>query len=289
MHYERDEVNLYPVELRPLGWGRIALGILFLLRTTPLLLPLRLPFSLGTFPLLGWPNSSWHGAPVGFALPAVVVQVACVLRTLAALGFTLGVWTRACGLIAGGAGYLVMFQSPFGFVATLHLLFQGAILLALTDAAAVVALRPDRVRAPRSSFLLIRAFVASIYFWAGFCKLNPDWLSGGTLLLFRNDGAFAGPLPDLVLGTAWSRAVVACAIAATELSLPALLFWRATRRVAPWIALSMHAAIELAARPDLLGWEMAALLLCLWPVDSSGVESPDERVKGTAPAAPATQ
>jgi hypothetical protein len=276
-------------ELRPLGWGRIALGILFLLRTTPLLLPFHLPFTLGTSPLLGWPTPNWHGAPVGIALPAVFIEAACVVRTLAAVGFTLGLWTRACGLIAGTTGYLLMFQSAFGFVATLHLLFQGSILLALTDAGAVLALRPAPVRAPQSSLVLIRAFIASIYFWAGLCKLNPDWLSGGTLLLFRDDGALSGPVSDLVLATAWSRRLVACAMAAAELSLPVLLFWRRTRRVAPWIALFMHAAIELAAKPDLLGWEMAALLLCLWPVASSPDGIANQPVSGTGPDARATR
>src|SRR5271165_2145983 len=98
-----------PPELRPLAWGRICLGVLFLLRTTPLLVPLGLPFTIGTYPLLGWPDAHWHGAALGFELPAVALQIVCVLRTLAALGFTLGIWTRPCGLVAGVTGYLVMF------------------------------------------------------------------------------------------------------------------------------------------------------------------------------------
>jgi hypothetical protein len=254
-------------DLRPLAWGRIALGILFLLRTTPLLIPVRLPFATGTVPLLGWPSAAWHGAAIGVVLPSSVLRIACIVRTVSALGFTLGVWTRACGIAAGLTGYLVMFQSPFGFVATLHLLFQGAIVLALTDAGSELALVPARPLAPRSSLWLVRVFLASIYFWAGVAKLNADWLSGRTFLLFRADGLLSGPFSDFVLASGLGRRVVAHIIATTELLLPALFFWGKTRRIAPWIALGMHAAIELAARPDLLGWEMAALLLCLWPTD----------------------
>jgi hypothetical protein len=238
---------------------------LFLLRTTPVLLPLRLDFSVNTYPLLGWPTSEWHGAAIGLALPVWALRVACIVRTLSALCFLLGVRTRVSGVVAGVSGYLVLVQDPFGFVATLHLLYQGTILLALADAGSSLALRPEPARNVASSLRLIRLFLSSIYFWAGLVKLRPDWLDGRTLALFQRDGAFSGPLAALVLGTATSRAVIACTIALTELSLPALLWWRKTARIAPFIALGLHASIELSAHPDLLGWEMAALLLCLWP------------------------
>jgi len=256
------------VDAQPLGWGRIALGTLFLLRTTPVLAPFGLDFTIHTFPLLGWPGSDWQGRAVGLALPAWAVGALCIVRTLAALCFLLGVRATLAGLVAGASGYLVMIQDPFGFVGTLHLLYQGAIVLALTDATSVLALRPDRPRNVVSSLLLVRAFLAAIYFWAGIYKLRPDWLDGRTLALYEADGALSGPLSALVLSTAWSRAMVAWAIALTELSLPVLLFWRRTRRFAPFVALGLHAAIELSANPDLLGWEMAALLLCLWPPPS---------------------
>jgi hypothetical protein len=252
-------------ELRPLAWGRIALGALFLLRTTPLLLPTHLPFTVGTFPLLGWPATGWQGAPLGIALPPVALAIACIVRTVAAIGFLLGVWTRGCGIVACAIGYLVMAQTPFGFNATLHLLFQGTLVLAIGDAGVLYALRGEPIRNPRSSQLLVRALLASVYFWAGFCKLRPDWLDGRTLALFHTEKAISGAFADLVLAAPWSQALVARVIVTTELSLPVLLFWRRTRAWAPLLALAMHASIELAAHPDLLGWEMAALLLCLWP------------------------
>lgn len=255
---------------RPLAWSRIALGSLLLLRTTPLLAPLHLPYTAGTYPLLGWPNSAWHGAAVwGLDAPAAVIAVLCIVRTLAALCFTLGYRTTWSGVLAGICGYYLLFQEPFGFNATLHLLLQGVMLLALTDAGAAIALRPEPVRNVDSGKLLIRAFLASVYAWAGFVKLRADWLDGRTLALFHENGALFGPVSDLLLRTAWSRALVARSIVGLELTLPLLLLSPATRRWAPYVALSLHLGIELSARPDLLGWSMAALLLSTLPISAS--------------------
>lgn len=273
-------------ELRPLSWGRIGLGALFLLRTTPLLAPFHLRFSHDVFPLLGWPSEGWHGTPPALTLPATAIEIACVVRTVAALGFLLGAWTPVCGVVACAAGYLVMSQEPFSLNATLHLLFQGALILSFTDAGVLHAVRPEPVRGPKAGQLLVRLFLASIYFWAGYCKLRPDWLDGRTLALFQEDGALRGPFADLVLATPLTRALVARLIVMTELSLPVLLLWRKTRTWAPFVALSMHAFIELAAHPDLLGWEMATLLLCLWPARA---DPRVERFTGTRPDPQATR
>src|SRR4051812_27789955 len=45
-------------EALPLAWARVALGALFLLRTTPVLAPLHLPYLSGTSPLVGWPDDA---------------------------------------------------------------------------------------------------------------------------------------------------------------------------------------------------------------------------------------
>lgn len=252
-------------DARPLAWSRIALGTLFLLRTTPILKPLGFEFTVETWPLVGWPRADWHGAALGLAVPNWVIAGACIVRTLAALGFLLGLRTRLCGVVAAAAGYLVLLQNSFGLIATLHLLYQGTFVLALADAGSALALRPEPPRHVASSLLFVRCFLSSIYFWAGLVKLRPDWLDGRTLALFHADGALRGPLADFVLKSATSRAAVGWTIALTELSLPVLLWAPPTRRLAPFVAMGLHAVIELSARPDLLGWEMGALLLSLWP------------------------
>jgi uncharacterized membrane protein YphA (DoxX/SURF4 family) len=184
---------------------------------------------------------------------------------VAAFTFTLGYRTAWSGVVAGLAGYFLLLQQPFGFNATLHLLFQGVMLVGLTDAGSSLAVRPVPARNPASGALLIRVFLASIYFWAGVVKLRADWLDGRTLALFLQEGAFVGAVADLLLSTAVLRALIACAIVVIELSLPVLLFAPRTRRWAPLVALSLHVSIELVAAPDLLGWGMAALLLSTLP------------------------
>lgn len=254
---------------RALGWSRAALGALFLVRTTPILAPLHLPSLRGTTPLLGWPDDRWHGSP-SLPLPAGAVAALCVARTLAALAFTLGIEPRAAGLVAGVAGYLVLLQQPFGFVFTLHLLFLGTMLLALTDSGSALALRPRPARDPASGLLLIQLFVASIYAWAGLGKLRHDWLDGRTLEGLLHQRWLSGHLADSLLATSDRRAMVAWMIAAGELALGPLLLWRRTRLAGLALALAFHLGVEIMGRADLLGYEMAALLICFVPGAYSG-------------------
>jgi hypothetical protein len=258
------------LDLRPLAWSRAAVGALLLLRTTPLLYPLDIWFLRDTLPLLGWPDARAGAIEGGLALPTLVVQTLCIVRTIAALLFMLGVWFRAAGLTAGVTGYLVLAQNPFGFFFTVHLLYQAAILLALTDAASEFALRRVPAHSPSSSYWLVHAFVASVYFWAGIHKFRPDWLDGRTLELFRQHGAIHGRLADLLLGTPVLRLAAGTGVAIFETVIGPLLVWRRTRRVAVLAAFGFHAVLELTAHPDLLGWGMAALLLAfLEPTTSS--------------------
>ena len=250
------------IDLEPLAWARAAVGALLLLRTTPLLAPLDLWFLRDTLPLLGWPQAGWSATPGLLALPAGVVEALCVLRTLGAVALMLGVFARAGGIVAGIAGYLVMAHDPFGLVFTLHLLYQAAILLALTDAGSTFALRPAAVRSAASGVTLMRLWIASIYFWAGIAKLRPDWLDGRTLELFWHGGAIHGALADMVVGTPVRRALFGTGTALWETALGPLLLWPRTRRFALLGAYLFHAGLELTARPDLLGWAMASLLLC---------------------------
>jgi len=250
------------MDLRPLGWIRAAIGALILLRTTPLLAPLDIWFLRDTWPLLGWPEPGFGSAPLVVALPALAVQILCVLRTAAALLFMLGVASRLTGIVAGVAGYLVLLQNPFGFIFTLHLFYQAAILVALADSGSAFALRPARPLSPASSYLLLRLWVASIYLWAGIHKLRPDWLDGRAIELFHHRHALHGVFADLLLATPLSRAITATGVAVLEMALGPLLLIERTRRVALLMAWSFHLALEIVGRPDLLGWGMAALLFC---------------------------
>lgn len=250
--------------LDSLGRARVALGAIFLLRTTPVLGALHVPFLFDTGPLLGWPDGHFHFEPLVGPLPEVLVKVLCVLRTVAALAFTLGIGARPAGLVAGALGYVTVAQIPGRLNTTEHVLFLGTMLLAITDAVNRCALRPGAIRSGRSSVWLMRIWIASIYFWAATAKLRWDWLDGSALSLFRDDGKFSPWVSELLLSTPTRRLIIGSAVAASELALAALLSIPRTRRVGLFAALAVHAGFELAASPDLFGWVMAALLLSFW-------------------------
>lgn len=247
-------------DVRRLGWSRAAIGSLILLRTTPLLALLDLPFLRSAFPLLGWPDGRWTVA----SLPPVAVALLCIVRTAAAVCFTIGYRTRAAGLLCGLSGLLILIDDPFQFVFTVVQLYLAAIVLSLTDAGGAFALRPAPVRFAASSRWLIRAFLASIYFWAGLYKLRADWLDGRTLELLQRSGALTGRSIAVALHSEMARRVAAWLVVGLELSLGPALLVRQTRRAALLLAFAFHALLQLTASPDFLGFGMCALLLACW-------------------------
>jgi hypothetical protein len=253
-------------EARALGYARVALGVIFLARTTPLLSFVGGPFGAQASPLLGWPTAEWTLAFPGASLPAGLVASLCVLRTLAAVLFTVGVRARLAGAVAACCGYLVVAQDRFAFINSLHILFLATFVLAFTSAPSAVALVPDREAQPgevASSVRFVSVVLASIYFWAGIAKVQPDWLSGHALLAQVAAGAFAGPLGTLV-ERAPLRAIASLAVPFLELAVAALLL-ADRRRPAIVLALVFHAIVELTVKPDMLGWQMAVLLISIWP------------------------
>jgi hypothetical protein len=234
----------------PLALSRVAFGFVFLLRTTPILAPFDPWFLRGTNGWLGWPDGGWHIPVLGLSLPAALVIVLVIARTLAALSLMLGLYTRVSGLVAGIAGYLVLAQDAFGYFHHLHMLYLGAILFALVD-------RDER----RSSLLMLRAFVISIYVWAVIGKLASEWGTGVPLSAFLASGALDRDLVGTLLATPERCAIVEIAIMVVELAIAIGLAWPRTRSFALVIALALHLGFEIVGRVDSIGWQMAALLL----------------------------
>ncbi len=242
---------------RGLGLMRVGIGSLILLRTTPLLASFDISWLRGASPLLGWPSGGFSLAFLSLG----TIQALCVVRTLSALLFTLGVGARPAGVVCGVSGFLVAAQYPLGFFFTIHLLYQAAILLACTDAVSQLALLPAPVGKPVGGVGLIRAFVASIYVWAALFKLRGDWLDGRTLALFHYPGAISGWLGDALFSVPFLAPLVAKAVAVIELGLGPLLLWGKSRRFALLLAYGFHVVLELTAHPDMLGLAMMVLLL----------------------------
>lgn len=264
-----------------LGRARVAMGAVFLLRTTPLLAVFfHIPFLADTKPLLGWPHDHAHFAPFIPVVPDALLAVLCIVRTLAAVAFLLGVHARLAGLLAGALGYVTVLQDPARFFTTHHVIFLGTMLVACTDAVAACALRPAEPRNPTSSAWLIRAWVASIYVWAAIAKLRPDWFDGRTFALLAREGQFRPFVASTLLATDTRRCVIAWCVVATELALAPLLLIPRTRRAGLALAVAFHLSLEWAASPDLFGWAMIALLLSFLDLNEPASGHSGDRGRG---------
>lgn len=246
--------------MKPLGLARIAIGLLLLVRTTPLLRWFPGLFSHHGGPLYGWPEGGLRAAVFGLVLPTLVIKGLVIARTLAAVSFTLGVFTRASAIVVATAGYLVWAQEPFTLIFTLHVLYLATLLLGVGDAAAVLALRPAPMRSPSSSVTLLRAFVVSIYAWSAVAKLRGPWLDGTILRAEHAEGLLSGPLADRLLASTGGARLTAWSVIGAELALGPLLCWRRTRAHAILAACALHAAFEVTAHPDVFGWVMVVLV-----------------------------
>lgn len=244
--------------LRALALTRIAVGGLYLLRSTPLLSLFDPLLGADARPLLGWPQAS---TDFGIQLPAGLLAALCVLRTMAFLAFTVGWFPRPSGLLAVAAGYAVLLERPFDFTATQHLFLQATFLLALADVGAISALRRQSPRSAQTGLWMMRAFVVSVYTWAALAKARGDWLDGRTLLLFHHEARLRGPLADLLLASPDRAAIVAKLVFLAEASLGPLLVLPRSRVLGLLAATLFHVAIEWMGHPDVIGWVMLALLL----------------------------
>jgi hypothetical protein len=236
--------------MTPLTWARVLLGLLFIARTTAIVR--WLPVSLAQFegPLLGWPiEGKWHIGALGVVLPSACIMVLCVVRTVAAVAFTLGVKTRAAGMVAATTAFLVLSQDPFGFYFTLYALFAGVFLLALAG----------------EEVTLIRGLLVSIYAWSAIAKMRGPWLSGDVLLALAEDHHLRRDVAAWLIAHPTARAVAAASAMTIELALGPLLLLRRTRVAAMVVACIFHAALEITMRPDVIGWVMIILLLSFWP------------------------
>jgi hypothetical protein len=251
-----------------LGIVRMAFGTLVLLRTTPLLAPLHVPYLRSAFPLLGWPVPTWHVPLVGPPLPAWLVMALCIARTVAVGLFTVGIRARASGIAGGLLAWAVLAQDAGAYINTYNLLFLGLIVLGASGGGASHAVLPEPEPDEGSGIALTRAFVVSVYAWSGIAKLNAAWLRGDVLERLYASGIVRGSLADALLASSGRCAVAAWGVAATELALGPLLLWPRTRRVAWAAALVFHASLEVSVHPDFFGYAMAALLLVF--VDRGG-------------------
>ncbi len=108
------------------------------------------------------------------------------------------------------------------------------------------------------SYGMLRAQLALLYFFAGFAKLNPDWLFHAeplrTWLSLHADAPLVGPL----LAAPWLAYVASYAGAAYDLSISAWLSLRRTRPYAYAVVVVFHLAVWLLFPIGMFSWVMIA-------------------------------
>jgi hypothetical protein len=123
----------------------------------------------------------------------------------------------------------------------LLLVFVPANAVASVDARLWPALR--RTHVASLHYLLLRVQIGVVYFYAGFAKLNADWLFSAeplrTWLFARGDLFLIGPL----LQQEWLAYLMSWGGAAFDLAIVPLLLWKPTRRYAYLAAAGFHLAV----------------------------------------------
>lgn len=169
------------------------------------------------------------------------------VMALAALGICLGVFTRLSALIF----FLTFTYAELIDKSTYLNHYYLVSLLSL-----LLVFVPTTRTVPRWSYLLLRAQVGVVYFFAGLAKLDHDWLVRGeplrSWLAQRADLPLVGPLFDhglLPHAMSWAGALL-------DLSIVPLLLWPKTRRFAYAGLVAFHASIWLLFPVGVFSWVM---------------------------------
>jgi hypothetical protein len=222
----------------------------------------------------------WPGIALGEAATHGLVW----LRTVLALLLLLGVRPRASALALALTSYTLLLSDRYHYFHHLHVLYLSVAWLALAPAndsfrlGSVVTAVAARVRArpltqltwrtspasPIWPLQLLRALVMSIYLASGTAKLQSSWWSGDVLSQLA--------WLHTVRGSIWAHtapllgvAPIARGVCLFELSLPFLLAFRPTRRVAVLAGIAFHGLISNVMAVSTFGATMALLLLAFWP------------------------
>jgi hypothetical protein len=196
--------------------------------------------SVVRFAAMGWIDEllvapPFHFTYLGFGwvkpLPAPLMHAAFALMGLSALALCVGAFTRVAALVffvAFTYAELIdkaTYLNHYYFVSLLAflLIFLPSNAVASVDARLRPALRSDSVGA--WAYLVLRVQLSLVYFFAGFAKLNADWLFSAEPLrtwLFAHGDA---PLIGALFREEWVAYAMSYAGAAFDLSV-GFLFWR---------------------------------------------------------------
>jgi hypothetical protein len=208
------------------------------------------------FTYLGW---DWVTPWPGWGMYAHFV-----LMALAALGLCLGAFSRCSALV---------FCLTFSYAELIekasylnHYYFVSLVTLLLTFIPSGAALSVDAWRRKRGGrapgrvrrwhYVLLQAQLGLLYFFAGFAKLNPDWLLQaeplGTWLALHAELPVIGP----ALAAPWLAYAASYAGVLYDLSITGWLLWRRSRAYAYAVVVLFHVAVWLLFPIGVFSWVM---------------------------------
>lgn len=186
------------------------------------------------------PYLAWLPRPPLAAAPGLIGA-----WLVAALLFTLGLWTRWSGaLLVAIMGYVLLLDQQL-YSNHLYLGVVMTLLLTLADSGARYSLdaryRGRRAAIAEWPIVLIKIEVSIVYFFAALTKLNPDYLSGAIMAQFVHADMLA------LLPSGWPAVPLMQALAiasiATEFVLAFALWFAGWRWLALLAGLGLHLAI----------------------------------------------
>ena len=200
---------------------------------------------------------TWVGFDWVRPLPGWGMYFLFVIMGMAALGLALGVRPRLCAGVFGLLFTWVELIDKAPYLNHYYLVSLLCVLLACipTDGAFALRCRPSPV--PWGAYLLLRSQLAIVYFFAGFAKLNPDWLFEGQPLATWLPAFAHWPVVGPWLATREAALALAWCGAVFDLTIWIWLAWRPTRRVAWLAAVGFHALVGLMFPIGLFSWVMA--------------------------------
>jgi vitamin K-dependent gamma-carboxylase len=230
-------------------------------------------FSVLRFWAYGWIEQLYIAPPFHFTYfgfdwvrpwPGLGMYAHFALMALSALCLCLGLWSRAAACVFFASFTYAELLEKASYLNHYYFVSLVALLLAVMPCGACfsvdawwrgrLALAPLTVR--RWSYVLLQAQLGVLYFFAGFAKLNADWLLAAqplrTWLSLHADAPWIGPL----LEQPWLAYTASYAGVAYDLSITGWLLWRRTRPYAYAVLVAFHVAVWLLFPIGVFSWVM---------------------------------
>ncbi len=247
-----------PVDSAGLGVFRVLFGLLLF-------------GAVVRFVAYGWVSAlylapSYHFTYAGFEWvrtgPAWFLYGLFCLMGIAALGIASGLLTRVSAAVFCLAFTYVELIDKTTYLNHYYFVSLVTFLLIFVPTSGAFSLDAWRGRAPRQTpllaYALLRFQLGVVYFFAGFAKLNGDWLLRGeplrTWLASHADVPVVGPwlaAPSAALVLSWAGALF-------DLSVPLLFGLRRTRLLAYLAAVAFHVITWLLFPIGIFPWVMLA-------------------------------